>query len=510
MHNLLANLWLVPVLPWFAALWIALGYVLGFNRGEAGEKDTARTSLTAISLSLLLMLALDALALMYGTPGQIRLGSWLHSGDYQVAVSFGLDVLGLSLGTLVALVCLLVMKFSVNYLHREAGFQRFFISLNVFAGGMLLLVLAGNAVFTFIGWELAGVSSYLLIGYMHQRDTATANASQAIITNRIGDAAFVLGIALSFIWVGSVEWTAINDNHLSLLHTSLIALSLLVAAMAKSAMVPFSPWIARALEGPTPSSAVFYGSLMVHAGVYLLIRLEPLFMQDPALLPLLIVIGLLTFAYGYLAGLVQTDVKSALMFSVTSQVGLMVFLCGIGLFDVAAVYLVLHALFRAWQFLISPSFMHNTSAPPRPVTGWLARRHWLYTAALQGFWLNHLGRWLLVRPAQGLGRDARNFDENVIHRIAGLPAQASNESSLTDRRKTPRIGTGRGMAGKFMQWLAAMFGWFEEHLVLKGGGESLTALLHYLGGYMAKIETLLAQPRYLLLLVLATFIVILS
>jgi NADH:ubiquinone oxidoreductase subunit 5 (subunit L)/multisubunit Na+/H+ antiporter MnhA subunit len=509
MHNLLLNFWLVPALPLCAAAWIALGYVLGFNRDEAGEKDTARTSLTAVSISLLLMLMIDGIALMYGEPGTIKLGHWLQSGEYQVAISFGLDTLGLIMGTLVALICLLVMKFSVNYLHREAGFQRFFLILNLFTTGMLLIVLSGNAVFTFIGWELAGVSSYLLIGYMHQRDTATANATQAIISNRIGDAAFMLAILLSFIWLGSVEWQDINDNQLSVMHASAIALSLLTAAMAKSAMVPFSPWIARALEGPTPSSAVFYGSLMVHAGVYLLIRLEPLFTHDPALLPLLAVIGTMTFLYGFLGGLVQTDVKSALMFSVTSQVGLMVFLCGMGLFDLAAGYMVLHALFRAWQFLISPSFLHNTSAPPKPVTGWLARQQWLYTAALQGFWLNHLGRWLLVRPVQGMGQDARNFDENVVHRIVGLPAQASMESPLTDRRQSPRVGIGRGMAGKFMQALASMFGWFEEHLVLKGGGENLTALLDKLGRYMTHIENLLARPRYLLLMVIATFIVVL-
>lgn len=509
MHSLLANVWLVPALPLFATLWIALGYVLGWNRGERGEKDTALTSMTAVGLSLTLMLALDLMALLYGEPGQLQLGTWLNSGSYQVAVSFGLDRLGLVMGTLVALICLLVLRFSVNYMHREAGFQRFFMILNLFCSGMLLIVLAGNAVLAFIGWELAGVSSYLLIGYMLQRDTATHNAGQAIITNRIGDAAFVVGIVSSYIWLGSVEWPQINHGNLSPLHTGMIMLSFLVAAMAKSAMVPFSPWIARALEGPTPSSAVFYGSLMVHAGIYLMIRLEPLLLSS-SLLPLLVFIGLLTFAYGFLGGLVQTDVKSVLIFSVTSQVGLMLVLCGLGLFDLAAAYLVLHAIFRAWQFLLAPSFLHNTSRPPQPVSGWLARQRWLYTATLQRFWLDHLARWLLVRPVNQLGRDARNFDEKVIQRIVGLPAQASHESTLTDRRKTPRIGTGRGMAGKSMQGLASAFGWFEEHLVLKGGGESLTALLQYLGGYMAKIEDLLAQPRYLLVLILATFIVILS
>ena len=462
MHSLLANVWLIPALPVLAAIWIALGFIVGVNRGEEGEKDTARTSLTAITLSLMLMLLLDAVALMYGNPGQLVMATWLHSGDYQVMLSFNLDTLGLVMGTLVALICLLIMRFSVNYMHREAGFQRFFMILNLFATGMFLIVLAGNAVFTFIGWELAGVSSYLLIGYMHNRDNATANANQAFVTNRIGDAAFIIGIVASFIWLGSVEWPDILTGNLSPLHLSVIALSLLIAAMAKSAMVPFSPWIARALEGPTPSSAVFYGSLMVHAGVYLVLRLEPLFRLHPSLLLLLIIIGTITLIYGYLGSLVQTDVKSVLMYSVTSQIGFMVILCGFGLFNIATIYMVLHAIFRAWQFLLAPSFMHNVTAPPKPVSGWLSRQNWLYTAAMQGFWLNHLGRWLLVKPVQGLGRDASEFDSNIVQRIVGLPAQASMESPLTERRKSARVDTGRGMAGKLMQTLANWLGWLKS------------------------------------------------
>ena len=511
MHNLLSSVWLIPLVPLLAAAWIALGYIFKMNRGEAGEAQTSQTALTASALSLLLILALDVFALLYGTPGQIKYGPWLESGDYQVFISFTLDALGLVMTTLMALISLLTIKFSVNYLHREAGYQRFFISLCVFNSAMILITLAGNAVLTLVGWKLAAVSSYLLIAYAPDRATATANANQAFITNRIGDGGFILAISLSFIWLGSVEWPDIllHKTDLSSLHIGLIAGGFLLAALVKSALFPFSTWITKALEGPTPSSAIFYGSLMVHAGIYLIIRLQPLFIMDGVLLPLLVLIGLITFAYGFLSGLVQTDVKSALIFSVISQVGIMLTLCGLGLFDWAAVYLVLHAVWRAYQFLHAPSYMQLMSRPTRPVSLLIGQWRWLYTASLQRFWLDKLTNWMLVNPVRKLAREARSFDEKVVNKVVGLPGQASTLSSLDQLESESTIGKGRGIAGSLMEWLANKLGWFEEHLVLHGGGKGMSKVIHHLGGYVLKIEVLLSQPRYLVILIIATFMVIL-
>ena len=148
----------------------------------------------------------DLLALLQGPPGQIDFGSWLSSGEYDIRISFTLDTLGLSMTSLVALLSLLTLRFSVNYMHREDGFQRFFMILSLFMGAMLLIVMAGNAMLTFIAWELAGVSSYLLIAYAFDRPTATANATRALVTNRIGDAGFIIAIVLSLFWLGSTEW----------------------------------------------------------------------------------------------------------------------------------------------------------------------------------------------------------------------------------------------------------------------------------------------------------------
>lgn len=511
MHNFLNSVWLIPIVPWLAAAWIAIGYMFNFNRGESGERQTAQTALTASFISLLLILIQDVYAFIYQAPGQIRFGPWLESGEYRVYISFTLDNLGLVMATLVAFISLLVIKFSINYMHREAGYQRFFMIMSLFNGAMLLIMLAGNAVLTFIGWELAGVSSFLLIAYAYKRHQATTNANQAFITNRIGDAGFTLSIALCFIWFGSVEWSDILNTQagLSSLHIGMIAGGFIIAALIKSALVPFSPWIVRALEGPTPSSAIFYGSLMVHAGIYLLIRLEPLLMQDQALLPLLGFLGLLTLFYGFFSGLVQTDVKSALMFSVISQVGLMVFLIGMKQFNLATGYMVLHALWRAYQFLNAPAYMHQMTRPTRPVNKIIQRWHWLYTASIKRFWLDPLVSWLIVKPLKQLSRDARHFDDTVVTRIVGLPAQASEVKSSDLAENPNHVGFGRGMAGKLMQHLATALAWFEEHLVMKSAGSGLFSVIQHLGHYVLHIESLLSQPRYLVILILATFVVIL-
>jgi len=512
--------WLIPLLPLLAAAWIALGYVLGGNRGEASEKETSRVAVGAAALSCSLAAALGVQALIEGAPGQLLVAPWLASGDYTIDISFTLDRLGLALAVLVAFLALLTIRFSVNYMHREAGFQRFFLILCLFMAAMELIVIAGGAALAFFGWELAGVSSYLLIAYSFERPTASANAHRAFVTNRIGDAGFLLGIFLSFRWLGGADWPSLqaNADALDPLRAGLIGLAFLLAALAKSAQVPFAAWISRALEGPTPSSAIFYGSLMVHAGVYLLIRLGPVLQQAPAVMALISALGLLSALYGWLVGLVQTDVKSSLMFSTTAQVGLMFLWCGLGWTELAAWHLGLHALWRGYQFLHAPGLLQRVSRPARTAPAWLARRRGLYNAALERFWLDPLADWLLVRPTESLARDVQNLDEKVVSRAVGLPAQASELSAPSDfaaRRwgyatlAEGNLVRGRGILGRILGSTATLLHWFEERLVLRGAGEGLLEVLQRIGTYATRIEELLGQPRYLFLLIMATFAVIL-
>jgi NADH:ubiquinone oxidoreductase subunit 5 (subunit L)/multisubunit Na+/H+ antiporter MnhA subunit len=498
---------LAPALPFMAALLIASLHVLGPARGEAGEMLTARITMAGGVAVLALVLVVVFAAWVEGAPGQVVLGEWFASGELKLPLSLTLDGLSLGFAVLVAFLALVTLKFSVGYLHREAGFHRFFIGMNLFVSGMLLIVLAGNAALAFVGWEFAGLSSWMLISYAYDRQTAATNAQRVFLTNRIGDAGFVFGMATASIWLGTLDWQAMAQGarDLPTLYVGLMSLGFVLAAMIKSAQVPFSPWITRALEGPTPSSAIFYGAVMVHAGVYLLARLESVLIHTPGVMALLAVVGAVTAAYGWITGYAQTDVKTGLLYGTLTQVGLMFLACGVGFFDLAAWHAALHAVWRSWQFLSVPSYMHLLDRQTPPAPAWLRHFPWLHTAALQRFWLDPLGDRLLVLPTQALARDMRAIDDNVVSRMVGMPVGQRAAALLAEEA----VVKGRGLAGHMLEGIADRLDHFEQHLVLQGGGGKLGAWLHRLGTWLAWIEGLLEQPRYLLLLVMATMVVVL-
>jgi hypothetical protein len=233
--------------------------------------------------------------------------------------------------------------------------------------------------------------------------------------------------------------------------------------------------------------------------------MEPILIHAPGIMALLALVGLATALYGWLVGYVQTDVKSGLLFATVTQVGLMFLECGLGLFVVAAWHMGLHATWRAWQFLAAPSYMHllHEAAPPAP--RWLQKCPRLYNAALQRFWLEPLADRLLTRPTQALARDMRAIDANVVSRLVGMP-EAQRAAALLDEGAVVK---GRGLAGGLLMWAARRLDRFEQRLVLQGGGGKLGAGLQHLGGWLKWIESLLEQPRYLLLMVMATLVVIL-
>lgn len=501
----------IPLLPLAAAALIGARMLRGPLEGDAAEPATARIALAAalLPLSFLAGFALIGFAFS-GLPGTVHLGNWFTSGNHAVPLSFTLDGLALAFGLLIAFIAAVTVRFATAYLHREAGFHRFFLGLMLFLSGMLFVALSGNAALAFVGWELAGVSSWLLIGYAYERPTATVNAQRAFLTNRVGDAGFVLGIALAFFWVGSLDWATLAAKPADNLLAGLLAAGFVLAALAKSGQIPFAPWVARALEGPTPSSALFYGALLVHMGVYLLLRIEPLLVRSPALMGMIACLGALTALYGYLSGRAQTDIKSALMFATTTQVGLMFLTIGLGGFRIAAAHLILHALWRGWQFLAAPGYMHLIDAQPAPPPpAWLARWRAGYRAALHRFWLEPLTDALLVRPTLNIARDVRAIDENVVSRLVGLPADMRADALMDSTAQTERVVRGHGVAGALLEWVGDHLDRFESRLILQTGGGKLARGLSYLGVLFRAIEGLLERPRYLLMLVMATFVVIL-
>jgi proton-translocating NADH-quinone oxidoreductase chain M len=500
---------LIPALPLAAALWIGLTILFDQAHGETHEPRTRRIALTASAGSLAATLALIAARLAGWLPDQITLGDWLTSGNYQIHLNFITDSLTLALLAITTLGCLLVTRFAANYMHREAGFHRFFMLLSLFTAAMTVLVTAGNAVLTFIGWEVAGFCSYLLISFFQDRPVAASNATRVFVANRVGDAGFLLGIALSFSWLGSVDWSTVNAGAVNLDsgQIGILAGCFLLAAVAKSAQVPLAPWLARAMEGPTPSSALFYGMVMVYAGVYLLLRLHPLFEQSPLLMALMALIGLATALYGFLVGLTQTDIKSALIFSTTGQVGLLFLACGLGFWQLALVYLCCHALFRGYQFLTAPSILRQMHGErTRPVSNALAQRRGVYTAALQRFWLDEIADALIVRPTQRLAGLLRHFDARVIDRATGLPAPAVNALSSAAQWEEHHLGAGRtlerapsaidqepGLVGRATEWAATAFHWVEERLMLKTAGQGLAVAGQRLGWGLNRLERLMGR-----------------
>lgn len=510
---------LLPTLPLLAGLWIALGVIFKWNRGEKGERETAGIAVSSAVIVFLSLLALDFYSLLHDPFGTVVISRWLDSGTIKASLSLLFDSLSLSLATIFSFIILLTLRFSVNYLHREASFQRFFLIMCLFHAAMLLIVLGGNLMVTFVGWELAGVSSYLLISYSWQREYASTNATRAFVTNRVGDAGFLFAIFIALIYWGNCDWEAmlVQSQSETSLVANMLVLGLVLAACIKSAQFPFSAWITHALEGPTPSSGVFYGSVMVHAGVYLLLRLAPMLEQMPAVAWLLGSIGVATVSYAWFLAQIQTDIKSSLIFSTLMQIGIMVICIAAGWTTLALIHLILHAIWRIYQFLLSPSFLQQTSAPAPAAPQWFQKSLWLHNACLQRFWLDRLADAFLVRPTRLLAHEAQLFDQQVVDRLTGTPSHTNVLSTLVQMQAlqtgslqlSNQVGVGSGVFGKLLQRIAEIMEWFEERLVLKSSSDGLAGLATVLGQRAELIETYLRQPRYSLVLIAATLVVVL-
>jgi NADH:ubiquinone oxidoreductase subunit 5 (subunit L)/multisubunit Na+/H+ antiporter MnhA subunit len=510
---------LIPLMPLLAASAVGIGHLFGIIDGESSESTTADIASWTIIMSSLLTLTLLTADILGKNTGSYSLGHWLNSDTLDIQLNFITTGFNVRLAVLFSMLLAIVTRFSIDYMHREAGYHRFFFILSLFSSAMLLLVLAGNSIGTFVGWEVAGLSSYFLIAYAYDRPIAAANATRVFVTNRIGDAGFILGASLSYVWVDSVNWSTINAQSAQLppAEATVIALCFAVAAFAKSAQLPFTPWLARAMEGPTPSSAVFYGAVMVHAGVYLVILLRPVFEHAPLAMAVVAIAGLMTAAYSFVVGLTQTDVKSSLVFATSGQLGLMFLECGLGFWQLAGWHLCAHAVVRGYQFLTAPSLMHNMQGLNAVPTNNKVPT-WLFVASLQRFWLDQITDWALIKPVRGLAHDMTYFDDHIVDRFMGAPAPAiqtiSSLAQLEEQRigahldnKSDKFAQGSGLAGKLTEWTAAAVHWFEDRFVLRGIGNGTVNYGRRLGHIANRFEQSVFRPRYLVLFVFITLLV---
>lgn len=289
------------------------------------------------------------------------------SGTSDFSIKFFLDRYGAVYSLISAVITLLVCMFSKYYIHREKGFKRFFNNMLFFYGGLQMILLSGNFETLFIGWEILGVTSFFLICFYKDRYLPVKNSFKVFSVYRIADISLLLGLWLShhihhqsiaFEEMSGLTWTESHQAHQSVSWIGyIIPFVFLIAVMVKSAQFPFSSWLPRAMEGPTSSSAVFYGSLSVHIGIFLLIRIHPIWEHNSIFKIVLILIGLITSLVGTSIARVQSTVKTQIAYSSITQIGLMMIEVALGWFWVALVHFMANAFLRCYQLLVSPSVL---------------------------------------------------------------------------------------------------------------------------------------------------------
>jgi NADH-quinone oxidoreductase subunit L len=431
-----------------------------------GRRWAERTISTVVTLAfgLATMSALMLAGIMMREGERVltmSAGTWFSPGEHGFHLLLVGDRLSISFAVLTALLACLIGVFSQRYLHREPGYLRFYMLLTLFGAGVEVVTLAGALDFLFVGWELAGLTSALLISFFHERKKPVEHALRAFLTYRACDVGLLAAVVwlhhttgASTVtgtpgsgWAGFAAPVATGD-------AVLIGALLLWASMGKAAQVPLGGWLPRAMEGPTPSSAIFYGAISVSLGPYLLLRTESIWAGAPAVRIAIVVVGALTVVHVALVGRVQTDIKSALAYASMAQIGLILVEIGLGLRYLALAHLVAHAGLRSVQILRSPSLIHdyhhleramNRPLPrtgthlerlvPRPVQGWL------YRYALER---GYFDAWLRDHVVGGFVRLIRrvdSLDDRWARRLSAGWAPVTRVD-LTDQREAVTAGHG--------------------------------------------------------------------
>ncbi len=349
---------LIPLLP--LAGWIAIGLWGGrLGRRAVGVIACGTVAAAGVAAALLFWRVETA----PGAPSHVDLYRWIGAGTVQVAMSLLVDPLSIAMALVVCGVGFLIHVYSVGYMDEDPGVARYFAYLNLFMAAMLTLVLAGNLVVMFIGWEGVGLCSYLLIAFWFTRPAAAAAGVKAFLVTRLGDVGFLLGIFLAFGLFGTTDFTVMTEQAARRLAlgggaATALALLLFAGAVGKSAQLPLYVWLPDAMEGPTPVSALIHAATMVTAGVYMIVRLHAVFLRAPLAMDLVAAVGAITAIFAAACALVEPDLKRVLAYSTISQLGYMFLAVGVGAFGAGIFHLTSHAFFKALLFLAAGSVMH--------------------------------------------------------------------------------------------------------------------------------------------------------
>ncbi len=353
--------------PWIVALPLAGALVNGLWGGRLGRRGVSLVACMAVLGAFLVSAgAARELASPEGAARTVRLFDWIAVGDFRIPAALLWDRLSALLALVVTGVGFLIHVYSVGYMADDPDVSRYFTYLNLFVASMLVLVLGANLLVLFVGWELVGLCSYLLIGFWFERPAAAAAGRKAFVVNRVGDAAFLLGILSVWGLLGTLDFREISRllgeggdalrGHPALATSALL---LFAGATGKSAQLPLYVWLPDAMEGPTPVSALIHAATMVTAGVFMVGRLWPLFEAvGPVLAWVVAPVGALTALFAATVAVAQYDLKRVLAYSTISQLGYMFLALGVNSAPAAFFHLTTHAFFKALLFLAAGSVMH--------------------------------------------------------------------------------------------------------------------------------------------------------
>jgi NADH-quinone oxidoreductase subunit L len=353
--------WLIPAFPLFG-FFVLL--VLGRRMGEPTAGYFAAAMVFA-SFAVSVGAFFDLVGRDEAERAEVvTLFTWLPVGSLQVDMAFLADPLSIGMALFVTGIAGLIHLFAIGYMHGDPKFSKFFLYLNLFVASMAVLVLGENLLVTFLGWEGVGVCSYFLISFWHRRDSAATAGKKAFVTNRVGDWGVMTAMFLAFGAVGSLSYSAINSaaesGSLAQSTATGIALLLFVGAVGKSAQLPLYFWLPDAMEGPTPVSALIHAATMVTAGVFLMVRVNPVLAVSAEYVPTIIAwVGVATALFAATIAVAQNDIKKVLAYSTVSQLGFMFLAIGTGAYVAAIFHMMTHAAFKALLFLGSGSVIHG-------------------------------------------------------------------------------------------------------------------------------------------------------
>lgn len=395
------------VMPLLAALVTLLCYRISEHKLALWLKSSTTFNVLAT------LVTIGAVGLGHIGP-VIDLGSVFNSGDYSLNLVLLADLKAICFLSLSSFMVRIIVHFARVYLHREQGFNRFFRTLFVAQFGLNILATAGNFDLFFAGWEVVGLTSFLLISFYRDRAAPIINAFKIYCIYRICDIGIIVGAFLdhhefgekhNFLNFDSTWVTGLMSQHPYMVY--LLGLSILLPALGKSAQFPFCFWLPRALEGPTPSSAVFYGALSIQAGLFLLLRTEPIWEPVLFIKILIFCCGLLSVIIGSLCGRSQANIKGQLAYASIAQVGIMFMEVALGLGDLVMIHFWLHAFLRTYQFLISPSvvtyFIKYPVKHRASFSGLFSGTPWLRRLAVGEFFLEETFEAFVVKPLVKLG-----------------------------------------------------------------------------------------------------------